>query len=190
MKRKDFIQEIFKDKRSVFSFVEIAMLLDESDAGRLRQRVSYYCKRGVLLNIRRGIYAKQGYNPEEAACKIYTPSYLSLEYVLQKAGIIFQYSSSLTAVSYLSRTIEVGPTVITYRKIKNELLVDVRGIIRHDNGINMASPERAVLDMLYLNKEYYFDNLAAVDQSKIMALLPVYQSMPLENRISRLMRSI
>jgi hypothetical protein len=186
MKKKDFIQEVYKDKRTVFTFGEMALLLEESDAGKLRQKVNYYVKKNAIFNIRRGIYVKENYDPEELACKIYSPTYLSLDYVLQKEGVIFQYSEQLTMVSYLSRNIIVGNLKLSLRKIKNEILVNTLGIIRKDSGINIASPERALLDILYLNKEYYVDNFAGIDLEKTISLLPVYNSAHLNVVIDKL----
>jgi len=40
--------------------------------------------------------------------------------------------------------------------------------------------------MLYLNKEFYFDNLAGIDQEKTMSLLPVYYSAPLKKNLDKL----
>jgi hypothetical protein len=186
MKKKDFIQEVYKDNRTVFTFGEIALLLEESDAGKLRQKINYYVKNKAILNLRRGIYAKENYNAEELACKIYSPAYLSLEYVLQKESVIFQYNEELTIISYLSRVISVDNLKLSLRKIKNEILVNPLGIIINDNGINIATPERALLDMLYLNKEFYFDNLAVIDHEKVRSLLPVYYSASLRKNIDKL----
>ena len=186
MKKKDFIQEVYKDKRTVFTFGEMALLLEESDAGKLRQKINYYVKNNAILNIRRGIYAKENYNAEELACKVYSPAYLSLEYVLQKESAIFQYNEQFTIVSYLSRIITVDNLKLSLRKIKNEILVNTLGIISQDNGINIATPERALLDMLYLNKEFYFDNLAGIDQEKTRSLLSVYYSASLKKNIDKL----
>ena len=187
MKKKDFIKEIYKDKRTLFTFKEIAMLVNETDASRLRQRINYYVKTNAIINIRRGIYAKEDYNAEELACKIYTPAYLSLEYVLQKAGVIFQYSEKLTAISYLSRTIVADKYNVSYQKIKNDILVNPAGIIRQDNNINIASTERALLDTLYLNKEYYFDVITGIDKRKIIELLTVYRSKNLQIRAEKIL---
>ena len=187
MKKKDFIKDIYKDKRTVFNFREIAMLLNETDASRLRQKINYYVKTNAIINIRRGIYAKENYDAEELACRIFTPAYLSLEYVLQKAGVIFQYSEKLTVISYLSRTIVADNHTISCQKIKNDILVNPAGIIRRDTGINVASPERALLDMLYLNKEYYFDIIAGIDKGKIIGLLPVYRSKKLQLRAEKIL---
>jgi len=186
MNKKDFIQEVYKDKRTVFTFGEMALLLEESDAGKLRQKINYYVKSKAILNIRRGIYTKENYNAEELACKVYSPAYLSLDYVLQKEGVIFQYSEQLTMVSYLSRNIIVDNLILSLRKIKNEILVNTLGIIRKDNGVNIATPERALLDMIYLNKEFYFDNLAGIDREKTRSLLPVYYSAHLKKNLDKL----
>ena len=67
----------------------------------------YYAKKGVLLNPRKGVYAKPKYNEQEMACTLLSPSYISLEYVLARAGVTFQYSSEITCISYQNRTIEV-----------------------------------------------------------------------------------
>jgi len=39
----------------------------------------------------------------------------------------------------------------------------------------MATPERAFLDVLYLNKDYYFDNLSGLNWEKVFEILPVYE---------------
>ncbi len=186
MRKKDFILEIYKDTRTVFTLRDIAMVMEESNYGQLKQKINYYVRKGSLASIRRGIYVKENFDPEELACKLYIPSYISLEYVLQKAGVIFQYHESLTPVSYLSRVVEAGNCTLIYRKIKEDILLDLSGIMRKDNGVNIATPERAMLDMLYLNREYYFDNLSGIDREKVLKILPVYQSKELVKRTMKM----
>lgn len=183
----NFIFEIYKDKRTVFSLQEIAMLVNEPDFNRLKQRIHYYVYTKKLRNIRRGIYVKDNYSPEELACKIYSPAYISLEYVLQKSGILFQYSSQITLVSYLRRIIDVDSHTLNYRKIKNEILYNAAGIIMHDNGMNMATPERAFLDTLYLNKEFYFDSMNSLNKEHVNKLLSLYKSKQLYKRVQYLL---
>ncbi len=103
----DFREAIFKSSRSVFRLRDIGMLTDVKDADNLKAAVNYYAARGAIRNIRKGIYVKDGYSVEELACRVYTPSYISMETVLVRAGVIFQYASAVTAVSYLSRSISV-----------------------------------------------------------------------------------
>ena len=185
--KTDVLFTIYNNKRTVYTFSNIALLTGESNAAKLSNKLNYYVHSGKLLNPRKGIYAKNNYNPEELACLLYTPSYISLEYVLQKAGVIFQYDEKITAVSYLSRTVEIDKNVYQYRKIKNEILIDLSGIIRSNN-LNIASPERAFLDVMYLNASYYFDNINSLNKNVIYELLPVYNSKILTERINNIFK--
>lgn len=187
---KDFIFEIYKDKRTVFSIQEIAMLVSEPDFNRLKQRINYYVKNRKLRNIRRGIYVKDNYSSEELACKIFTPAYISLEYVLQKAGIIFQYSEKITVVSYLTRTIEIDGHILKFRKVKNEILHNTAGIKMDNPGIACAVPERALLDILYLNREFHFDTIHNLNRETVQSLLPVYGSAQMDHRVRNLLKNV
>ncbi len=161
------------------------MLIGESDFKKLNERLNYYVRKGKLLRPRKGIYVKPNYNQEELVCTLYTPSYISLEYVLQKAGVVFQYDERITAVSYLSRNIDIDGRSYAYRKIKGEILIVTQGINTTGN-VNIATPERAFLDTLYLNATYHFDNLNPLDKNLITKLLPVYNSKTLTARVKKL----
>jgi len=170
----DILFEIYKDSRTVFRISDIALLTNSNDT-LLYQKLNRLVKKGKLLNIRKGIYAKEGYKPEELACLLYVPTYISLAYVLQRSGIIFQYDSAITNISYLNREILVNEQSIQYRQIKDEVLLNTNGIINKNN-TNIATPERAFLDTLYLNGFFYFDNIEQLDINKIYELLPMYNS--------------
>lgn len=184
--KKDIILEIYRQNRTIFRLKDIAILVGEESFQSLNKKLNYYVRTGKLQNPRKGIYAKEGYNPEELACTIFTPSYISLGYVLQKAGIVFQVDSRITTISYLSRNIEVENQKFVFRKIKGSILVDTMGIIRQTNHINIASAERAFLDLLYLEKDYYFDNLNPLDKDLVHKLLPIYHSRSLTQRVIKL----
>ena len=187
--KTDIILVIYKDSRTVFRLNDVAMLAGESNFQSLNKKLNYYVSKGKIRNPRKGLYTKQEYNHEELAGCIFTPTYISLEYVLQKAGIIFQYDKRITSVSYLSRTITVDEETYSFRKLKGELLVNTAGIIRQNNHINIASAERAFLDTLYLDKEYYFDNLNPLSKELIFGLLPIYQSKSLTQRVTKLLQN-
>lgn len=182
----DLILTIYQDIRTIFKLSDIAMLTGETSFQSLNKKLNYHVRTGKLQNPRKGIYAKPNYNQEELACTLYTPSYISLEYVLQKAGVIFQYDSAISSVSYLSRNIEIENQTFQYRKIKNEILVNTTGILRLNNQINIASSERAFLDLLYLNTRYNFDNLNPLNKELIYKLLPIYQSDSITKRVTKL----
>ncbi len=185
----NIVLAVYQDERSVFRLNDIAQLIGETDFQTINKKLNYCVRTGKLQNPRKGIYTKPNYNPEELACIIYTPSYISMEYVLQKTGIIFQYDSGITTVSYLSRCIEIKGQTYLFRKIKGEILVNTAGIIQRNNCINIAMAERAFLDLLYLNKETYFDNLNPLNKPFIFKLLPIYKSKALSLRVKKLLQN-
>jgi len=185
-KEIDLLFEIYKDSRTVFRINDIALLTNSADP-LLYQKLNKLVKKGKLLNIRKGIYAKEGYKSEELACLLYTPTYISLGYVLQRSGVIFQYDSAITNVSYLSREICVDNQSIRYRQIKPEILLNTSGIINKNN-TNIATPERAFLDTLYLNGFFYFDNTKQLNTNKIYELLPIYNSASLMREAEKILK--
>jgi hypothetical protein len=186
-KKKDIIFELYKDTRTVFRINDVALLLEDEDYTVLRKKMYYYVHIGKLLNPRKGIYGKADYNPEELACLLYPPTYISLEYVLQKAGIVFQYNNAITNVSYLSREVTVDNRLIHYRKIKGEILTNTKGIILNKNHTNIATPERAFLDMLYLSKNFYFDNLNPLNKNDVYKLISIYNSQTLLKTVTKIL---
>ena len=185
--QNSLLVEILRSSRTVFTPQSLLLIDSKISASALAVKMHRYTHQGVLLNPRRGIYAKQGYNVEEMACSLFRPSYISLEYVLQRAGVVFQYDSTITSVSYLSRTIDVDGHSYSFRKINYELWAGMEGIVTKDN-INIATPERAFLDMLYLsNGNCYFDNLRPLDKKKVIKLLPNYNSGVLTERVNNLL---
>ena len=183
------IMAIYQDTRTVFRLIDIAILVGETNFQSLNKKLNYYVRTGKLNNPRKGIYTKIEYNTTELACNIYTPSYISLEFVLQKAGLVFQYDSSITSVSYLRRNIEVEGQAYSYRKVKGDILVNTAGILQQKNNVNIATPERAFLDMLYLKAKYYFDNLNPLNCKIVFKLLPIYQSKAMTSRVKKLLHN-
>lgn len=182
----DIILAIYSDNRTVFRLKDVAMLTGETRLQLLSKKLNYQVKTGKLQNPRKGIYTKPNYNREEMACTVFTPSYISLEYVLQKAGVLFQYDSRITVIGNLSRTIEIEDQTYVYRKIKSSLLIETKGILQKENKVNIATAERAFLDLVYLNSETYFDNLNPLNKEAVFKLLPIYQSKTMNERILKL----
>ena len=185
----DVLFRIYENPASVFRLMDVALITGVSNRKLLSARLNYYVRNGKLQNPRKGIYTKVNYSPEELACKLFAPSYISLEYVLQKAGVIFQFDDAITSVSYLSRNIAIEGQSYTFSKIKSEILVNDKGINFLPNGMNMASPEHSLLDLLYLNPGVWLDNTHNIDVIKVMALLPFYQSVALTTRTKKLLNN-
>jgi len=168
--------DILRIKGTVFTFNELLLVSTEAKPLLLKRRLHYYVQKGELYHIRRGLYAKdKNYNRREVATKILRPSYISFETVLLEAGVIFQYYSTIFVASYQTKEIMCDGQNYAFKKIKNAILTNTAGIEQRDN-YWIATPERAMLDILYLNKDYYFDNLSALDFDKVFALLPIYNN--------------
>lgn len=160
--------------QTVFSFKDLILIFKIDNLDNLKSRVHYHISRGDLYPIRRGLYAKNAhYDPFELATKIFTPSYISFETVLSKAGIIFQYYSQIFVASYQARELVCDGKSYTFRAMKQTILTNNMGIEMYNN-YSIASPERAFLDILYRHKSYYFDNLEPLNWEKIYTLLPIY----------------
>ncbi len=122
------------------------------------------------------------------ACSLLKPSYISLEYVLARAGVTFQYSSEITCISYQNRIIEVDGRNYVFRQINPMIWTNMLGIEQRDN-IAIATPERAFLDMLYLSAgQCYFDNIHPLNKQLIRQIMPVYNSPTLTRRVDALLK--
>ena len=185
--QKNVLEAILGSTRTVFNIQSLSMLTASTDSQKLSKSLHYYVKEGKIRNPRRGIYTKATYDEKEMACGLFRPAYISLEYVLQRSGVVFQYDDTITCVSYLNRTVEIDDKTYQYRIINPELWIGMDGIEQHDN-ILIASPERAFLDMLYLSTgNCYFDNLHPLNKAKVKQLLPLYISKVLKQRVTKLL---
>lgn len=176
---------IMSSPQTVFRLQDIVLLTQNTNTISLIKKLNYQVKNGRLLNPRKGIYTKLQFNPEELACQILSPCYLSFEYVLQKAGLVFQYDSRFQLASYLSREIQIGSYSFVFRKLKKEILFNPLGINQHQI-LAEATPERAFLDLLYLNKTYYVDQFDKLNKDRLLELSVIYDSKRLTQQISEL----
>ena len=181
--QKSDILSLFRSGNTVFSFKDVSLIWGETRANLARRRLNYYIKKGDLYPIRRGFYAKdKNYDKFELATKIYTPSYISLETVLAKEGIVFQYYERIFVMTYLTREIKCDDQTYSFKKIKNSILTNHLGIERKENYF-IAVKERAFLDVIYLYKDYYFDNLSNLNWDEVFKILSIYDSKKMEKRV-------
>lgn len=178
----DLILTLYSKPQSVFTLDEIALYFPNVPYENLRSRVRYFTNVGKLKRLKQGIYAKTEYNPLELANKLYTPSYISLETVLAKGGMIFQYYERIFAVSYLTREVKVGEITIQYRQIRKDVLTNTQGIDQKDSYF-IASLERAFLDAVFIYKDYHFDNFESLDWEKVFELTTIYHSKTFDKRV-------
>lgn len=179
---KNLTFSLYSSSNTVFTAREISILLGETNLDLVKARINYAVKKKILISPRKGIYVKdKQYDRFEMACKILTPSYVSLETILQKEGVVFQDYQSIFVISYQSREITVDGQKYIYKKIKNRVLINHKGLEIRGNCLT-ATKERAFLDALYLYKNYHFDNISNINFEICREILPVYESNTLKSR--------
>lgn len=186
MHKGDYLTTILRSAKTVFTLKDIALLWQNPDTNAARVRLNYYVRNGDLHRIRRGVYSKgKEYNKLELATRIFTPAYVSFETVLAKEGLIFQYQTQISIASYLTRVIVVEEQTYSYNKIKDEILTNTIGIDLVGE-TSIATKERALLDTLYINTNYHFDNLRSLDWNKIYSILSIYDNKRMSKIINQL----
>ena len=182
----NILETILGSQRTVFTLQALMMLTECSDTKKLTKSLHYYAQSGKILNPRKGIYAKLKYDEQEMACSLFRPSYISLEYVLGRTGVVFQWDDTITSVSYLSREVEVDGKAYRFRIINPEIWVGMEGVEQRGS-VAIASPEKAFLDTVYLSAgNCYFDNLRPLSMKKTNELLPFYNSPTLNKRVKEM----
>lgn len=179
-----YIEILLRSPKTIFSTKDIALLWSEKVGANVRVRLSSYVKNGKLIRVHRGIYAKdKNYDRFELATRIYTPSYISFETILTRAGINFQYYGTIFVASYVTREIEADGQKISFIRMKNYALSNMTGI-EHANDVAMATKERAFLDRIYISKDYHFDHMDVLDWDKVFEILPIYRNKRMSKKVA------
>ena len=120
-----------------------------------------WLKKGYLVRLRQGYFAFPEYKNKldyarYFANRIYRPSYISLHTALSFYGIIPEEVTQFTSVTSLKTTLfnnEFGQ--YSYKSLKEELMFGYEPKpIADGRTVLLATPEKALLDLLYLNPFY------------------------------------
>lgn len=183
------ILTLARSGQTVFRTADLALYWGIGDKDYLKNKVYRLVKSGELIRLKNGLFAwAQDYDPFLAANKLVCPSYVSLQTVLAQAGAIFQYDSAIHSIAQISTEKKIGATRFVYRKIRDDILFQKKGVILRDNA-SIASPERAFLDWLYLNPSINVDNWDALDRAACFDLVSIYRNVALERRLEKCFRA-
>lgn len=150
----------FKDKffkLSIFTTDQVYTWYPDFD----RNNFSRWINKGLIIRLRKGYYTFPEYKslPHYQfyfANKIYKPSYVSLHSALAFYGLIPESILQITNVT----TLKTGSFVnvigeFSYKTIKKNLLFGyLHKKIDNEKNFIIASPEKAIIDLLYLYPEY------------------------------------
>jgi len=156
--------------RKIYHSNDLAILWGIANKNTLYTTIKRYVQKGVLIPIYKGLYSTvplPQLNPLELGkAIIHRYTYLTTESVLAQEGVIAQTTYRYTFASDLPKKATVGSMSFLFRKLKDNYLHNPIGIT-NQNGIFVASTERAVADMLYFNPRYHLDVIEAIDWEKV-----------------------
>jgi len=172
--------KLLKTNQTVWTLREIALIL-RIPPERVRAKVFRWCQKGLLRKIRKGIYVRTDtdYNRLEVAVRVFTPSYISFDTALFLHNLIDQGTwNVVTVASYLTREITIDGWVLKAFTLKKDILYSFEEILssdRHGFGdFTLASPERALLDTLYIFGDCDLRYTNRLSFKKILKLLTIY----------------
>jgi len=166
------------------------------DLASFRNQVSSWVKKGLLIQLKRGLYTlreedrRVKFSKYFLANNLYSPSYISLETALSYYGLSTERAFQFTSISTKkTQCFENYYGKFTYRSIKAELYDHF--IAREDefgNTFYIASPEKALCDFFYfkireiesLDKSIFEDayRLQNLDLLKVSRLKQIAEAYP------------
>lgn len=150
-------QKLMRDY-PIFTKQDIRMIFFGENLHTVSKQLSLWTAQKKIIKLKNGVYAlskdyaKEAVSPEVIAAKLYSPSYISLEYALSLYALIPEAAFEVTSVT--TKTTRVFHTefgVFRYRKIKTSSFFGFSTKQQGNLPYDMASPEKALIDFLYLN---------------------------------------
>lgn len=121
-----------------------------------------WVKAGRIIRLKKGLYTlpedrrKMTFSLSWLANTLYSPSYLSLEFVLSRYDLIPDRVASITSVTRLkTKKFDNNLSRFVYQHVKEGLFVGFAPVKdEFQRQVLMATPEKALLDWLYLKKDW------------------------------------
>ena len=179
--------KILDSGKTVFTKKDLEKILDLNSKKALDMFLYREKNKGFLQNIFYGIYVLKKYDIFELAGKIRKKSYISLETVLKKEGVIFQYYDDIFLISDDNLEKKVWEIKFKFNKIKDLVLLNQLWL-EHKWTYTIASVERAICDRIYLSKNYYFDDLEGVDFEKLEKISKIYKNKRVILEVNKLIK--
>lgn len=183
MKEKEFIEKNLN--MPVISSHDFPLISNNPEM--LRVQVHKWVEKGILIQLKRGLYIINVPGLRKPpdfylANKIVFPSYVSMETALSYYGLIPEavYSTvSITTKKTNRFNNKLGNFV--YHHIKNELFRGYKKLEIEEFSVNIAIPEKSILDYLYLKylnikglNDVRLQNLDIIDREKLINMTVNY----------------
>ena len=182
------LNDLLSTNKTVFTLDDLSIIWGQEKRSNTSQSAKEYTNAGELVRLRRGLYTLPKEKPTQAeiACKLVTPSYLTGETVLKKTGLSFQMDNRITSAALVSRKVELSGVVYTYYKFNEVIFFNPFGLI-NEGGMTVASRERAIADLIYLNGNGYpFEDLTGINWQDLKEIGKIYGKKSVLDNISKM----
>ena len=175
------IQQYSSDQQGVFTLGDLKNIIAPRSKDELYEVISALIKSNICNKFSRGFYNAPDFDPRVLSQRICQDSYVSFGSVLAEKLIIGSIPKYKVAVVKLGRSHSYSNGVYTIQHygIKRDLFFGYENV----NGVNIATPEKALLDTLYFYKkgisfsfEIYSDlDLTSLDKEILYRYLELYK---------------
>lgn len=178
------VEKLGAELGGVFSYTDLFHLIGTGSNLQNIRTIQKLIREQVLFKVRRGFYVTRRPNLWVLACRLKKKSYISMDSVLAKNGLIGTVPQGSVSVVYpgLRReTVDTPFGILRFFSIKKDLLF---GISNQLNGVYVADNEKAYLDLLYYRAKgakFVIDplheiNLGELDRKKLERYLKKYKN--------------
>lgn len=189
-------EELFPFYHRIFTLEELRNCFHESSSA-IKTQLSRLTKKGVLIRLKKNCYTFTRFPAESPTIgqQIVSPSYLSLETVLSRQGIIPEGAIAYTFItSKKTQHYQTPFGIFYYRHLPAGFFF---GVEKAADGVWMATKEKALLDYLYLNSSKFtlefacfqaerFDQLDALNWNQLQTWAKKYGMKKLEKLVKKL----
>lgn len=181
-------------KKQPFAFEEACVVAFRTPPSTLKVQLHLWKAAGEILSLKKGLYmfADKDADIASIAGALCSPSYISLEYALNRYGLLPDIPFAVTLVTTkTTRKFNTPRGHFTYQKIP------IRAFMGFNPKTLMAEREKAIVDYLYLNQrrlvpeenfweEMRWQNLGEVGFQKALKFVRYFNSSKLGNLLESL----
>lgn len=206
------------DTLPYFTLESVRQLLEEESVSKstINTLIYRWMKAGQVIPLKRGIYMTRRFYELHRADPDFAPmvsailipqSYVSLEYILQRKGILTEITYPITAITLKQpRVFENSLGIYTYRHIKEELYQGFTFSEYSGIPIAMASVAKALFDFLYfrpnllinLTRNYFLaedlrlnlDEFTDKDKEEFAGFVEMSKSTKMERVLNNLRKTV
>jgi len=178
------INRLAQKMGGIFSYSDLSNVVASGSAVQNSRIISRLVRDGLLTKIQRGFYVVQEFDLWLLASRIEPNCYISMDTLLAREAIVTTIPKrvvSTVRINKRKKRIETPLGDIVYHSIHRNLYF---GITTLKNGVHVARPEKAYLDLIYYYQKgtrYAVDPLTEVNLSKLsrellMKYLKIYKN--------------